>query len=270
MTTATLFCQSCGMPVASEEVHGTEHDGAKTDKYCTYCYQDGAFVQPDLTLKGMIEASIPYMVEEGMDEQHARELLQHQLPGLERWRGQQREADKDNDSGAVAAFSQPIVEPLVKQLDAFSIAGLAGVTANEAERGPDAKIAKLWERFWQQDQLQSLFSSGDEPHVSYGCYSNYSDGVNGSYQITVGCRIGSEQDVPEEWTRVDLPASRYAIFTSRRGPVVEVVVELWQHIWEWAETGSYKRTFTGDFERYDVRSANPNETVVEIYIAIAP
>lgn len=38
------FCQSCGMPMEQDPGSGgTNADGSKTQKYCSYCYQEGKF-----------------------------------------------------------------------------------------------------------------------------------------------------------------------------------------------------------------------------------
>lgn len=51
------FCQSCGMPLRSLEDFGTGPDGLKAEDYCRFCYQSGAFVEPDITMKGMLDRS---------------------------------------------------------------------------------------------------------------------------------------------------------------------------------------------------------------------
>lgn len=79
------ICQSCAMPM-KEEQYGTEQNGAKTQEYCVYCYQNGKFSQEQMTLEQMIEICVPFMVEEGMTAEKAREILQHELPTLKRWR----------------------------------------------------------------------------------------------------------------------------------------------------------------------------------------
>ena len=48
------LCQSCGMPLSSAEVLGTNADGSLNEEYCTYCYQHGNFAQ-DCTMDEMIE-----------------------------------------------------------------------------------------------------------------------------------------------------------------------------------------------------------------------
>jgi hypothetical protein len=82
----TTICQSCAMPMHGDELHGTLENGAKTEEYCIYCYENGSFKRPDQTLEGMIEECVPFMTEQGMPEAQARSLLSSQLPQLNRWR----------------------------------------------------------------------------------------------------------------------------------------------------------------------------------------
>lgn len=39
------FCQSCGMPLSNDpKGGGTNTDGSKSEKYCSYCYENGDFL----------------------------------------------------------------------------------------------------------------------------------------------------------------------------------------------------------------------------------
>ncbi len=50
------FCQSCGMPLSKDKQGGgTNADGSKSVEYCSRCFKDGKFLQPDLTLAQMQE-----------------------------------------------------------------------------------------------------------------------------------------------------------------------------------------------------------------------
>ena len=80
-----LFCQSCGMPMQEENLLGTNKDGSKNKEYCTYCYQNGEFAQPNMTMEEMIEVCVPFMKEDGMNPEEARALLKSQFPNLKRW-----------------------------------------------------------------------------------------------------------------------------------------------------------------------------------------
>lgn len=78
-------CQSCGMPLEKDEHFGTEKDGSKSSDYCTYCYQNGAFVSPDMTMAQMVDICVPYLVQGGMAEAQARSVMESTLPKLKRW-----------------------------------------------------------------------------------------------------------------------------------------------------------------------------------------
>jgi len=79
------YCQSCGMPL-SEEFYASEANNKKNYEYCMYCYENGSFKQPNLTMEEMIEACIPFMKEKGMGEKEARSLMKNVLPNLKRWK----------------------------------------------------------------------------------------------------------------------------------------------------------------------------------------
>ena len=53
------FCQSCGMPLQNEADYGTEARGARSEEYCTYCYQNGGFTA-DCTMDEMIDFCIRF------------------------------------------------------------------------------------------------------------------------------------------------------------------------------------------------------------------
>ncbi|WP_246188211.1 zinc ribbon domain-containing protein [Paenibacillus tengchongensis] len=84
-TGKAVFCQSCGMPMSGEELLGSERDGGKSGDYCLYCYENGEFKQPDITLEAMTDDCTRYMVKDGMEEAAARRILEASLPHLKRW-----------------------------------------------------------------------------------------------------------------------------------------------------------------------------------------
>jgi len=78
------LCQSCGMPLNTEDLFGTNQDGTKNDDYCVYCFKDGKFTGNE-SLEEMIEICVPHMIEQGFEESQAREMLNNVLPNLKRW-----------------------------------------------------------------------------------------------------------------------------------------------------------------------------------------
>ena len=85
------FCQSCGMPITSEEQFGRNADGSKNEEYCSYCYRDGAFTE-NCTMDEMIDHSLQFLDEVNKDMEHpstkeeARAEMQKLFPMLKRWR----------------------------------------------------------------------------------------------------------------------------------------------------------------------------------------
>ncbi len=49
------FCQSCGMPLEKPDDFGTGSHGFRINDYCHYCFQGGAFTEPKITMKEMID-----------------------------------------------------------------------------------------------------------------------------------------------------------------------------------------------------------------------
>lgn len=251
--TTQHVCQSCGMPLSSEESYGTDAAGQKILDYCKYCYENGQFIQPHLTLDEMVEICVPFMVEDGMEEQAARAMMQSYLPHLKRW-----SKLKDNE------VKQP--DRIVEREEMY-VAGIAARTSNAREMTGDAGIPKLWERFWQES-IQHRIPGKIEPNTIYGCYTDYVNGAAGEYTMLIGSRAGSLDELPDGLASITLPAAKYAVFTSARGPIAKVVVDTWQAIWKWSAAAGMERTYSGDFELYDERSSNPEDAQVEIYIAI--
>ena len=77
------MCESCGMPL-KDAVKGTEADGSKSDRYCTYCYEAGVFTAPDATVEEMREYSIRGMAEKGWPRFLAS-LMTRNTSNLPRW-----------------------------------------------------------------------------------------------------------------------------------------------------------------------------------------
>jgi len=81
------FCQSCAMPMESAELFGTEAGGSKSEDYCTHCFQNGRFTEPEISMQAMIDKCVAVMVQMNiMPEEQARTLMTKTLPTLKRWR----------------------------------------------------------------------------------------------------------------------------------------------------------------------------------------
>jgi len=81
------FCQSCGMPLQKASDFGTAVDGLRVNDYCCFCFQDGAFTAPDLTVDAMIERCAEFMGRRGTAPDGATLATMGEfIPSLKRWR----------------------------------------------------------------------------------------------------------------------------------------------------------------------------------------
>ncbi|WP_339276000.1 zinc ribbon domain-containing protein [Paenibacillus sp. FSL W8-0426] len=255
-------CQSCGMPLGNAAQWGTEMDGKSTSEYCIYCYKEGRFEQPDISLDGMIEMCTAILVQEGMDEPSARSMLRHQLPFLKRWSAS-AQAGMTSAELKQEHNASPSAQPVTYvTLPAKRLAGVTARTSNGAEMSGKGSIQALWERYWSLPDLPAATTP------RYGCYTDYADGVLGEYTILVGHELAPGDALPPHLEVIEIPPATYAVFATRTGPMAEVVSEAWGAVWAWNNRD--ERTFTGDFELYDERSLDPLNMQAELYIAVRP
>lgn len=74
------------MPLEKPEDFGTAADGLRINDYCRYCYQNGTYTDPNISLQGMIDRCVGIMTQRGiMPETQARALMSATLPKLKRW-----------------------------------------------------------------------------------------------------------------------------------------------------------------------------------------
>jgi hypothetical protein len=67
-------------------IFGTLANGKETQEYCSFCFQNGKYTNPDATMKGMIDNSVRIMVKKmAIPEDRAREIANETIPQLKRW-----------------------------------------------------------------------------------------------------------------------------------------------------------------------------------------
>ena len=80
------FYQSCAMPMADDELYGTNADGTKNEDYCIYCFKDGEFTS-NMTMDEMMKFCIDKMCEvhPEFDKDEASAMMMEVFPKLKRW-----------------------------------------------------------------------------------------------------------------------------------------------------------------------------------------
>jgi hypothetical protein len=72
------------MPLTDDSLLGTEKDGTKNHEYCKYCYQNGSFVNPGMTVDQMSSFIQSKMKEMNIDAPTTDKAV-NVLPYLKRW-----------------------------------------------------------------------------------------------------------------------------------------------------------------------------------------
>jgi hypothetical protein len=79
-------CQSCGMPMKRDpEGGGTNADGSRSGKYCSKCYANGNFKNPNITAEEM-QALVKGKLKEIGFPGFIAGWFSKSVPRLERWK----------------------------------------------------------------------------------------------------------------------------------------------------------------------------------------
>jgi len=78
------ICQSCGMPITSKDLFGTNKNGSLNSDYCKYCYLDGEFID-NVTMDEYINMCSEYSEQAGMTNEEMKDFCTKLFPTLKRW-----------------------------------------------------------------------------------------------------------------------------------------------------------------------------------------
>lgn len=79
-----ILCQSCEIPLDTEEVKGTKENSLKSDEYCKYCYENGVFKHPNMMLEEM-QNNVKNQMKKLELNEYAIQKAINILPTLSRW-----------------------------------------------------------------------------------------------------------------------------------------------------------------------------------------
>jgi predicted transcriptional regulator YdeE len=170
---------------------------------------------------------------------------------------------------ACAAMTQTTLQPRIVNQSPFQVIGIAASTSDAKEASPDAIIGKQWHRFMSEDLINKIPNRVDQ--TIYAVYTDYTSDANGQYTLILGAKVPPipNPKIPDGMVIKTVPAGRYAVFTSERGPVAKVVPEAWRQIWAYySSPQNGQRAYQADFEVYDQRAADPNNAQVDIYVGL--
>jgi predicted transcriptional regulator YdeE len=159
------------------------------------------------------------------------------------------------------------MSPKVVKKEASTVIGIAARTSNAKEMTPEGVIGKQWMRLFQEGLLGKIPHKADQNIVAV--YIDYASDHNGEYTYILGARVTSDADVPAGMVARKIPGGTFAVFTSDKGPAAQVVPAAWMKI-NTLPPGAVgaDRVYRADYEIYDERARDPQNSQVDIYIGI--
>ncbi|MBA3751534.1 effector binding domain-containing protein [Candidatus Dependentiae bacterium] len=163
------------------------------------------------------------------------------------------------------------MENNVTTLPEITVVGIKARTNNSLEANPStALIGQTLQRYFQ-DNISQKIQDRVHPGTLFGIYTEYETDLTGDYTYFVGEEVSSTDSIPVGLEVLHIPLQRYMKYTTNPGAMPTVVIDAWHKIWQMTtqELGG-ERCYHSDFEVYDTRSLDPQNTVLDIYIGIKP
>jgi predicted transcriptional regulator YdeE len=168
---------------------------------------------------------------------------------------------------ATVSLGDTAMTPRIVQPSGFTVIGIAVRTSTAKEMTTDGVIGKQWGRFFQDGLLARIPNKTDQSIVAV--YTDYASDKNGEYTFLLGAKVSSDADVPAGMVAKKIPAGKYAVFTTTKGPGPKVVPEAWMKINSLPQSAvGGDRVYIADFEIYDERAADPQNLQTDIYVGI--
>ena len=79
------ICQSCAMPLSSDDQLGKNKDGSINQDYCKYCYDNGEFIDK-VTMEEYINMCSQFGAQASMTNKQMKKLCTEVFPTLKRWK----------------------------------------------------------------------------------------------------------------------------------------------------------------------------------------
>jgi predicted transcriptional regulator YdeE len=160
-----------------------------------------------------------------------------------------------------------VMNPKVVEEAGFSVIGIAERTTNAKEMSGEGVIGTQWGRFMQDNLLAQIPNKADTSIIAV--ITDYASDKDGEYSHLIGARVTSTASMPAGMVVKKVPAGKYAIFTSEKGPVAQVVVGTWQRIWAQPKSApGGNRAYKADYEVYDERAVDPQNAQMDVHVGI--
>ena len=147
----------------------------------------------------------------------------------------------------------------------FSVIGITLRTTNKAAIN-DGSIAQLWQQFLTDATYSKIPNKIDGALIAV--YYDFENDKSGQYTVLLGARVSSIETIPAGMVAHSVPTQKRMVFTSERGPIPNIVFDLWNKIWKLENERKINRSYDADYELYENLNQNPEESVMTIHIGV--
>ena len=144
--------------------------------------------------------------------------------------------------------------------DSIKIIGIELRTTNENNQAVK-DISQFWEKFYVENIKDRIPNKIDDEIL--GLYIDYEGDFTKPYSLIICCKVSTFDEIPKGMVAKIIPAAKYVVFTAK-GKMPGKLLETWQYVWN----SDLDRTYTGDFEIYGQKFGNPEDSEVDVYIAV--
>ncbi len=161
------------------------------------------------------------------------------------------------------------MKKIYSSLEEIKLIGIKVRTSNKGELdSATAKIAPCVQKYFVQ-QISGNINNRLKPNATYCAYTDYESDYHGEYTFFIGEEVSSFSNTQEGLSTLVVPRQKYVKFTTESGAMPNIVINSWNQIWQMTpEDLGGTRAYYTDFEVYDQRAIDPQNTVLDIYIGI--
>lgn len=147
------------------------------------------------------------------------------------------------------------------QMNSFNVIGIKVRTTNQDMQAAK-DIPALWQKFMAEKVADKI--PNKKQNAVYAIYTNYESDYTGAYDMILGCRVSSLNDIPTDMIGLIIPESIYKEFKAEGQLKDNIVYNKWVEIWN----TDLNREYNADFEVYPENATPDTQTEVPIYISV--
>ncbi|MGD9310629.1 MAG: GyrI-like domain-containing protein [Desulfosarcina sp.] len=158
------------------------------------------------------------------------------------------------------------MEPKIIYKEAFTIIGIELKTTTSDGRN-FLEIPQFWEKVIREGLIDKIPDRKFEQTLLGICMDFE---PNGEFSYLIAAEVASAERTPDGMVSRTIPTAKYAVFTAR-GKMPGSIQDAFKYIHQdWLPKSQYQRTDSADFELYDERCNDSEDSEMDIYIPILP